>query len=58
MINNINTFHAKKDREYLGLCDIKGYLYSVQVSPGVYEVVAVKGNQVTSLIQHTIGGNN
>lgn len=37
---------------YLGFCEDKGYIYSVQTSLTSYKVVAVKNNEVTVLISY------
>lgn len=41
-------------KDYLGFDEELGYIYSFQTSFNVYHVVAIKGNNVTPLITHTV----
>jgi hypothetical protein len=45
-----------KNKEYLGFCNQKGYIYSIETAPNQYAVVsvAVRDNQVTTLIEYSV----
>lgn len=47
------AFKNNCSKEYLGFCEQKGFIYSVQLDKGRYVVVALHNGQVTLLIQFT-----
>lgn len=52
----MNIIHTSISHEYLGFCEQKGYIYTVQTSIGTHNVIAIKNNVVTVLITYTLGG--
>ena len=40
--------------EYLGYCKQKGDIYSMQVRPGVYHIVAMQDDKASILIIHEV----
>ncbi|MEI2282447.1 hypothetical protein [Paenibacillus polysaccharolyticus] len=50
---NYQTFKSISSKEYLGFCEQKGFIYSVQLDEERYAVVALHNGQVTMLIQFT-----
>ncbi|WP_059050399.1 hypothetical protein [Paenibacillus senegalimassiliensis] len=47
------AFKNNSSKEYLGFCEQKGFIYSVQLNEGRHAVVALHNGQVTMLIQFT-----
>jgi len=50
---NYQVFKYNSSKEYLGFCEQKGFIYSVQLDEERYAVVALHNGQVTMLIQFT-----
>lgn len=50
---NYQSFKSNKSKEYLGFCDQKGFIYSVQLDTDYYAIVALHNGQVTTLILYT-----
>ncbi|WP_339321793.1 hypothetical protein [Paenibacillus sp. FSL W8-0194] len=48
------SFKRNSQKEYLGFCEQKGYIYSVTLDAGKYAVVALRNGQVTVLITYTV----
>lgn len=48
------SFRSNSQKEYLGFCKQKGYIYSVTLDAGKYAVVALRNGQVTVLITYTV----
>jgi hypothetical protein len=53
----VYTDFMKREKEYLGFCTQKGYVYSVALAGNEYAVVALKDGETTTLITFQ-GGNN
>lgn len=51
---NYQLFKSNCSKEFLGFCEQKGFVYSVQIGNGKYAVVALLNGQVTVLIQFTV----
>ncbi|WP_373232797.1 hypothetical protein [Cohnella sp.] len=51
---NYQSFKSNSSKEYLGFCEQKGFIYSVQLDVGRYAVVALNNGQVTTLIQFAV----
>ncbi|MNW37778.1 hypothetical protein D3C74_148300 [compost metagenome] len=51
---NYQVFKNNDYKEYLGFCEQKGFIYSVQLDEENYAVVALHNGQVTMLIQFTV----
>lgn len=51
---NYQSFKKNSDKEYLGFCEEKGFVYSVKVDSGRYSVVAVQNGNVEVLITHHV----
>lgn len=47
-----------KNKEYLGYCKEKGYVYSIQLEEHTYAVVSVIDGKVTTLIQYKTKGRD
>lgn len=45
---------CNSSKEFLGFCEQKGFIYSVQLDEGKYAIVALFNGQVTTLIQFTV----
>lgn len=52
------SFKNNSQKEYLGVDEDKGYIYSVPVDTNKYIIIAVKGNDITYLIEYTVKGVN
>ncbi|ANS76479.1 hypothetical protein AWM70_19440 [Paenibacillus yonginensis] len=50
---NYQAFKNNSSKEYLGFCEQKGFIYSVQLDERRFAVVALQNGQVTMLIQFT-----
>ncbi|MFD1127632.1 hypothetical protein ACFQ3J_05495 [Paenibacillus provencensis] len=48
------SFRRNSQKEYLGFCEQKGYIYSVTLDAGKCAVVALRNGQVTVLITYTV----
>ena len=48
------SFKRNSQKEYLGFCEQKGYVYSITLDAGKYAVVALRNGQVTVLITYTV----
>lgn len=48
------SFKLNSQKEYLGFCEQKGYIYSVKLDAGKYAVVALKNSEITVLICYTV----
>lgn len=48
----MKTQELKEKGEYLGLCPIKGYLYSVPIGHDKWKIVALKDGRITTLMIH------
>ncbi|WP_101807466.1 hypothetical protein [Paenibacillus pasadenensis] len=46
------SFKRNSQKEYLGFCERKGYIYSVPLDAGKFAVVALRNGQVTVLITY------
>ncbi|WP_181592666.1 hypothetical protein [Paenibacillus sp. YN15] len=44
-------------KQYLGYCEQKGYVYSVQVDTEKYAIVALRDSVVTTLIMYQVSDN-
>lgn len=51
---NYEALRKNSTKQYLGYCDQKGFIYSVQVDIGKYAVVALRGGEVTTLLTHRV----
>lgn len=51
---NYQALKCNSQKEYLGYCELKGYIYSVKLDAGKYAVVALQNAQVTVLITFTV----
>lgn len=51
---NYQAFKCNSQKEYLGFCNQKGFIYSMQVDAGRYVVVALQNGNITSLIMHSV----
>ncbi|NTZ20472.1 hypothetical protein EXW96_23960 [Paenibacillus sp. JMULE4] len=51
---NYESFRKNSQKEFLGLCPQKGYIYSVKLDAGKYAVVALKKAKITVLITYTV----
>lgn len=52
MTNITHIIKSAVSHEYLGFCEDKGYVYSIQTSIDTHSIVAVKNNVVTKLITY------
>jgi len=50
---NYMAFRCNSQKQYLGYCEKKGFIYSVQIDAGKYAVVALQNSNITFLIIHT-----
>lgn len=48
------SFKRNSQKEYLGFCEQKGFIYSATLDAGKYAVVALRNGQVTVLISYTV----
>jgi len=48
------TFKRNSQKEYLGFCEQKGFVYSVQIDSDKFAVVALKNGQVEILITYRV----
>ncbi|MDA5109481.1 hypothetical protein O3V59_14015 [Brevibacillus thermoruber] len=48
------AFKRNSQKEYLGYCELKGFVYSVQIDSNKYAVVALKNGQVEVLITYRV----
>lgn len=48
------TFKRNRQKEYLGFCEQKGFVYSVQIDSDKFAVVALKNGQVEILITYRV----
>ena len=51
---NYQSFKKNSDKEYLGFCEEKGFVYSVKVNSGTYAVVAMQNGNVEVLITYHV----
>ncbi|GGG07000.1 hypothetical protein [Paenibacillus aceti] len=51
---NYQSFKCNSSKEYLGFCDQKGFIYSVQLDTNNYAIVALYNGEVTTLIHYTV----
>jgi len=51
---NYESFRKNSQKEYLGYCEQKGYIYSVQIDVNQYSVVALQNGRITVLITYTV----
>lgn len=47
---NYQAFKCNSQKEYLGFCEEKGFIYSVQIDECTYAIVALKEATITLLI--------
>ena len=47
-----NIIENAVSHEYLGFCEMKGFIYTVQSSPGNHRIIAIKGNHIEVLISY------
>lgn len=48
------TFKRNSQKEYLGFCEQKGFVYSIQIDSDKFAVVALKNGQVEILITYRV----
>ncbi|OBZ17102.1 hypothetical protein [Bacillus sp. FJAT-26390] len=48
------SFRRNSQKEYLGFCEQKGYIYSVMLDAGRYAVVALRNAEITILITYSV----
>lgn len=48
------TFKCNSQKEYLGFCEQKGFIYSVQLNARTYAVIALRHGYITTLITYTV----
>jgi hypothetical protein len=48
------AFKRNSQKEYLGYCELKGFVYSVRIDNDKYAVVAVKNGKVEVLITYRV----
>jgi hypothetical protein len=53
---NYQAFKRNSEKEYLGFCKLKGFIYSVPIDNGKYAVVALKNGNVDVLITYSVKG--
>ncbi|MBN2981556.1 hypothetical protein [Cohnella algarum] len=51
---NYESFKKNSQKEYLGFCELKGFIYSVRIDRNKYAVVALKNSQIDVLITYTV----
>lgn len=51
---NYEAFRSNSQKEYLGYCEQKGYVYSVKIDAGTYAVVALNNAKIIVLITYTV----
>jgi len=51
---NYQAFKHNSQKEYLGFCELKGFIYSVPFDNGKYAVVALKNGNVDVLITYSV----
>jgi len=51
------AFKRNSQKEYLGFCELKGFIYSVRIDSDKYAVVALKNSQIDVLITYTVKCN-
>jgi predicted transcriptional regulator of viral defense system len=51
---NYESFRKNSQKEYLGYCEQKGYIYSVQTGVNQYSVIALQNGRITVLITFTV----
>ncbi|UQZ84559.1 hypothetical protein SK3146_03814 [Paenibacillus konkukensis] len=51
---NYQSFKCNSQKQYLGFCEQKGYIYSVPIDAGKYAVVALLNSKITVLISFTV----
>lgn len=49
---NYQSFKKNSDKEFLGFCEEKGFVYSVKVDNGTYAIVALQNGNVEVLITY------
>jgi|GEM_PF-1224457 len=49
------SFKCNSQKEYLGYCEQKGFIYSVQMDVNQFAVVALFNGKITTLISYTAG---
>jgi len=54
---NFQAFKRNSQKEYLGFCEQKGFVYSVQIDGDKFAVVALKNGQIDVLITYTVKCN-
>lgn len=50
------ALRRNSNKEYLGWCRMKGFVYSVQVDVGKFAIVALRDSVVTTLITYHVSG--
>ncbi|MBE0340171.1 hypothetical protein E4V51_01910 [Paenibacillus sp. 28ISP30-2] len=48
------AFKNNNSKEYLGFCEQKGFIYSLQLDVGRYCVIALQNGCITTLITYSI----
>lgn len=48
------AFKQNSQKEYLGYCELKGFIYSVRIDSDKYAVVALKNGKVEVLITYRV----
>lgn len=51
---NYEAFKKNSQKEYLGFCKQKGYIYSLKTDSNKYSVVALHNAKITVLITYTV----
>ncbi|SHE14141.1 Uncharacterised protein [Chlamydia abortus] len=51
---NYQAFKRNSQKEYLGFCEQKGFVYSVQIDGDKFTVVALKNGKVEVLITYRV----
>jgi len=51
---NYQAFKRNSQKEYLGFCEQKGFVYSVQIDGDKFAVVALKNGKVEVLITYRV----
>lgn len=49
-----HSFKCNSQKEYLGYCEQKGFIYSVQIDANQFAVVALYDGKITTLISYAV----
>lgn len=51
---NYEAFKKNSQKEYLGFCKQKGFIYSVKVDKEKYSIIALQDAKITVLITYSV----